>query len=204
MLIWILVWTVCLNCGLNFGWILVCTVGLNFMFELFVWIVCWIDVFNFGLKCWFELLIELCLKCLSGLSGWTVVLNVWFELLYIYANSVTNYCDQSWTFNFMSMFNVKEQDSMLFGDVEVCVLLELWRLLMSQKQYSMLFCLMLVKDWGGSWTRLVERAYPFWCAVQRVARMYALCQLNRQVLWSEMDIYNRHTLIWLAEGETRG
>ena len=71
------VWIVCLNClnfglkcwfefwselfvfivGWNFGFILVCTVGLNFMFELFVWIVCWIVVVNFGLKCWFEVLI---------------------------------------------------------------------------------------------------------------------------------------------------
>ena len=33
-------------------------------------------------------------------------------------------------------------------DVEVGLLLELWKLLMSQEQDSMLFCLMLVKDCG--------------------------------------------------------
>ena len=35
-------------------------------------------------------------------------------------------------------------------DVGVGLLLELLKLLMSQEQDSMLFCLMLVKDWGGS------------------------------------------------------
>ena len=102
---------------------------------------------------------------------WSVDLNFGLNCLFdfyvwiVCLNCLLNCCCKFW-------FEVLIWVVDLNGVWNLCVL-ELWRLLMSQEQDSMLFCLMLVKDWGGSWTRLVERAYPFWCAVQRVARMYA-------------------------------